>query len=96
VLCPTFFQTNIGKSSRGPEEMKGIVEQLLRGGKIQAQGVAELALAGCDAGDLYVTPHADGRWMWRMKRLMPEVFYAMMPKVVDWQMNRLRANLGKS
>lgn len=93
VLCPTFFQTNIGKSSRGPDQMKDVVEKLLAAGKIQAEGVAELALAGCDANELYVTPHADGRWMWRLKRLMPEAFYAMMPKVVDWQMNRIKANL---
>jgi NAD(P)-dependent dehydrogenase (short-subunit alcohol dehydrogenase family) len=96
VLCPTFFQTNIGKSSRGPSEMKSVVEALLAAGKIQAEGVAQLALDGCDATELYITPHADGRWMWRLKRLMPEAFYAMMPKVVDWQMNRLKANLGKS
>jgi NAD(P)-dependent dehydrogenase (short-subunit alcohol dehydrogenase family) len=94
VLCPTFFQTNIGKSSRGPDQMKDVVEALLAAGKIQADGVAELALAGCDANELYLTPHADGRWMWRLKRLMPEAFYAMMPKVVDWQMNRIKANLG--
>jgi NAD(P)-dependent dehydrogenase (short-subunit alcohol dehydrogenase family) len=89
VLCPTFFQTNIGKSSRGPEDMKGLTEELLKRGKIQADGVAELALRGCDEDELYVTPHADGRWMWRLKRLMPETFYAMMPMVTKWQIERL-------
>jgi NAD(P)-dependent dehydrogenase (short-subunit alcohol dehydrogenase family) len=96
VLCPTFFKTNIGKSSRGPEEMKALVEELLAAGKIQADGVAELALAGCDANELYITPHADGRWLWRMKRLMPERFYELMPKVVDWRMNRMKASAAKS
>ncbi|MGZ3418907.1 MAG: SDR family oxidoreductase [Polyangiales bacterium] len=96
VLCPTFFQTNIGKSSRGPTEMKALVEQLLAAGKIQAEGVAELALQGCEQDELFITPHADGRWLWRLKRLMPDAFYAMMPKVVAFRMNRLKADLQKS
>src|SRR5262249_32705460 len=90
VLCPTFFQTNIGRSSRGPNEMKAVVEALLAAGKIQAEGVAQLAIDGCERDDLYITPHADGRWLWRLKRLMPDAFYSMMPKVVAFQMNRLK------
>lgn len=96
VLCPTFFQTNIGKSGRGPEEMRPMIEALLAAGKIQAEGVARLAIEGCDANDLYITPHADGRWLWRMKRLMPERFYGLMPKVIEWQMKKLQASAGKA
>jgi short-subunit dehydrogenase len=89
VLCPTFFQTNIAKSSRGAEQLRPVVEALLAAGKLSADDVARMTLEACDANRLYVAPHADGRWLWRMKRAMPERFYSMMPKLVAWQTKRI-------
>ncbi len=95
VLCPTFFKTNIGKSGRTTDKSLGpVLEALLERGKIQAEGVAELALQGCERGDLYITPHADGRAMWRIKRLSPSVFHKLTPKVMEWQLSRLREKIG--
>ena len=76
VLCPTFFKTNIGRAARsssvgvGPED----VEKLMDRTTIQAPEVARFALATADAGHLFALPHADGRWAWRLKRLVPETF----------------------
>jgi len=76
VLCPTFFKTNIGRAARnsvegmGPED----VEKLMDRTSIQAPEVARFALATADEGELYALPHADGRWAWRLKRLVPETF----------------------
>ncbi len=95
VLCPTFFKTNIGNSGRGSEDMRGITNALLEAGKIQAEGVARLALEACDRNELYIAPHADGRWMWRIKRLMPAAFHAMMPRVIDWQMKKLKEAIAR-
>ncbi len=97
VLCPTFFKTNIGKNSRNRDTSMGpVVEAMLEGGRIQADGVAQLALEGCDRGDLYITPHADGRAFWRVKRAAPHIFHELAPKVMAWQLARLRekANRG--
>ncbi len=91
VLCPMFFQTNIGKSGRGPAHLDAVIQKLLASGKLTADDVARLALEGCDQGDLYIAPHADGRLLWRMKRLMPERFYQIVPKVTKWQLERMRA-----
>ncbi len=80
VLCPTFFRTNIARSGRthtdrgGPED----IERLMDRTKVQAPEVARFALETADAGRLYALPHGDGRWMWRVKRLMPETFQTVL------------------
>ena len=33
-----------------------------------------LALAAVEAGKLYAVPHAEIRWLWRVKRLSPPLF----------------------
>lgn len=89
VLCPTFFQTNIGNAGRGAEHLKPVIAQLLAQSKLTALDVARIALDGCENNELYIAPHADGRWMWRMKRLAPQSFNYLMPRVARWQLDRI-------
>ena len=43
----------------------------------------QVAVAAADHGDLYALPHADGRWLWRAKRLVPGAFQkALVPRLV--------------
>jgi NAD(P)-dependent dehydrogenase (short-subunit alcohol dehydrogenase family) len=75
VLCPTFFQTNIGKGARGmTAKSQEVLDRLMARGSLQADGVARFALERADAGALYAVPHADGRWMWRLKRASPGAY----------------------
>jgi len=77
VLCPTFFRTNIMASSRRSgldAGMETTVTQRMDASRLQADDVARIALEECDRGRLYIVPMSDGRWGWRMKRLMPERF----------------------
>ena len=75
VLCPTFFHTNIAASSRAVDDkQRALVEQLMSRTKIQADDVARLALDASARDELYALPHADGRWMWRLKRWAPASF----------------------
>jgi NAD(P)-dependent dehydrogenase (short-subunit alcohol dehydrogenase family) len=85
VLCPTFFRTNISKSSRttNNDGARAMVEKLMDRAKIQADGVARFALETADRDELYAVPHADGQWMWRLKRLVPERYYrTIVPKLM--------------
>jgi NAD(P)-dependent dehydrogenase (short-subunit alcohol dehydrogenase family) len=76
VLCPTFFQTDVVKSGRiHSASGQAVAKKLMARAKLQADDVARLALEGVEADRLYVVPHPDGRWMWRLKRLAPEPFY---------------------
>ena len=79
VLCPTFFPTNIAKSGRGTgnPKMLASIEKLMAQSKFTAEDVATIAL---DSRDLYVIPQADGRWMWRLKRALPDRFHQLGPQ----------------
>jgi NAD(P)-dependent dehydrogenase (short-subunit alcohol dehydrogenase family) len=79
VLCPTFFPTNIAKSGRGTANPKMLasLEKLMAESKFTAEDIATCAL---DSRDLYVVPQADGKWMWRLKRALPDRFHQLGPQ----------------
>jgi NAD(P)-dependent dehydrogenase (short-subunit alcohol dehydrogenase family) len=93
VLCPTFFQTNIANAARlhGDPALRDLVQTLMAGARLQADDVARLALDGVARGALYVLPHADGRWMWRVKRLAPGPFHRLVPKLLALRAGRRSA-----
>ena len=90
VLCPTFFQTNIATSARmhADPAMQDVVQQLMARAKIQADDVARMALDAAGRGDLYILPHADGRWLWRVKRLFPAGFAKLTMKIFEARARR--------
>ncbi len=81
VLCPTFFRTNLGVTSRsfGKEPAFTQLAQSMDKAKLGANDVARMALVSCDRGQLYCVPMADGRWAWRIKRWAPESFFKLLP-----------------
>jgi short-subunit dehydrogenase len=84
VLCPTFFRTNIGKNARGSDpKQAAFVEKMMSRAKIQADDVARLALDAAADSELYALPHADGRWMWRLKRWAPAQFISVTAKLAS-------------
>jgi NAD(P)-dependent dehydrogenase (short-subunit alcohol dehydrogenase family) len=92
VLCPTFFQTDIAKNSRGTdEEMRSFVETLMKRSKLDANGVARFALDTADHNKLYAIPMSDGRWAWRVKRATPEAYYAKISTTVMKAMKKRMA-----
>lgn len=95
VLCPTFFQTGIADASRlsGAPEMLAMVHQLMAGAGIQADQVARITLDGVARDALHILPHADGRWAWRFKRLLPRRFLALTPRLLTLRA-RMRARSG--
>ncbi len=76
VLCPGFFKTEILTGAVGTmsAEQRGFVESEMARSKHDADAVARLALAAVEAGKLYAVPHAEIRWLWRVKRLSPTLF----------------------
>jgi NAD(P)-dependent dehydrogenase (short-subunit alcohol dehydrogenase family) len=77
VVCPTFFKTNIVNSGRiADEKLRERARDLVDGGKT-AEQIARAAIASVDRGELYALPMADGRWLWRVKRVAPATFNAV-------------------
>src|SRR5262249_40459822 len=89
VLCPTFFATNIHRDTRSSDpQLKKRTERLITNSKVSAEEIAAAALDGAAAGELYITPQADGRWMWRLKRMMPARFHQLGPMAITMQLKR--------
>jgi NAD(P)-dependent dehydrogenase (short-subunit alcohol dehydrogenase family) len=93
VLCPTFFRTNIARDGRANDSsaLPEDAQKLMDRASVQAPEVARMALDAASAGKLYALPHADGRWMWRVKRAMPETFQGtLVPRVVEMMRRRAK------
>jgi NAD(P)-dependent dehydrogenase (short-subunit alcohol dehydrogenase family) len=77
VLCPTFFKTRIMESAHKDAEtsIKSLAEERMAASNLKADDVARIALASCDRDELYCVPMMDGRWAWRLKRLLPESYH---------------------
>lgn len=76
ALCPTFFRTNIHKSTRAHGANTGSrTDKLVTEAKWSAEEIAERAIDGLLRGDLYIIPQTDGKVMWRVKRALGANFY---------------------
>jgi NAD(P)-dependent dehydrogenase (short-subunit alcohol dehydrogenase family) len=90
VVCPTFFRSDIVSSGRfTDEELRAKAMKMLERGK-DAGDVARATLAAVQRGDLYSLPMADGRWLWRLKRLAPTGF----SQLVGWWGRRMTSSGG--
>jgi len=82
VLCPSFFETNIVRSSRRSGSIDTTAaEKMMKRSRVQADDVARIALRAAQKNELYALPHIEGRAMWGMKRLAPRLFYGPLAKL---------------
>lgn len=82
VVCPSFFQTNLLDSFRGPNPaMKAQVGKLLEGSPINAADIADYIHQQVGAGEFLILPHEAGRQAWNLKRQAPERLYDEMAEM---------------
>ena len=72
VVLPFFFQTNLARQVRGPDEDRARAERITERTKTSAHTVAERVLDGAGRGRLYVIYPQKARWLWHAKRLFPK------------------------
>ncbi|MDU0614275.1 SDR family oxidoreductase [Pseudomonas aeruginosa] len=76
VVCPSFFQTNLLDSFRGPSpEMKHQVGKLLESSPISAADIADYIHAEVAKGSFLILPHEQARMAWRIKQQNPQEIY---------------------
>ncbi|NIE77190.1 SDR family oxidoreductase [Pantoea sp. Ap-967] len=81
-VCPSFFQTNLLDSFRGPNPaMKAQVGKLLEGSPISAADIAEHIHQQVAAGQFLILPHEAGQQAWALKRQAPEKLYDEMAEM---------------
>jgi NAD(P)-dependent dehydrogenase (short-subunit alcohol dehydrogenase family) len=90
ALCPTFFKTNLTRTARtaGNAGLKDKAKDLVEKSKVTAESIARATLEGVERDAMIVQPQADGRWMWRLKRLAPQTFPRLTGSVAARLINR--------
>jgi NAD(P)-dependent dehydrogenase (short-subunit alcohol dehydrogenase family) len=93
VVCPGFFKTNIFGSARltGVPREEQSFQAMLERQKLSAADVARLALDGAARGKLHVVPQADAKFLWRLKRLLPQGFHGLMHKAMARDQKKAQA-----
>jgi hypothetical protein len=94
VVCPSFFQTNLLDSFRGPTPaMKAQVGKLLESSPITASDIAEYIFDQVGKGEFMILPHEQGRMAWKLKQKNPQMLYDEMANMADKM--RAKAKSGK-
>ena len=92
VVCPSFFQTNLLDSFRGPTPaMKAQVGKLLESSPISAADIAEYIHAEVAKGSFLILPHEMGRMAWAMKQKNPQLLYDEMASMAEKMRNKARS-----
>jgi NAD(P)-dependent dehydrogenase (short-subunit alcohol dehydrogenase family) len=84
VVCPSFFQTNLLDSFRGPTPaMKAQVGKLLESSPISAADIADYIHAEVPKGSFMILPHEMGRMAWALKQKNPQALYDEMANMAE-------------
>jgi NAD(P)-dependent dehydrogenase (short-subunit alcohol dehydrogenase family) len=88
VVCPSFFQTNLLDSYRGPTTaMKSQFSKLLENSPITAADIADYIYQCVKKGEFMILPHEQSRMAWEVKQKNPQAIYDEMAIMAD----RMRA-----
>lgn len=92
VVCPSFFQTNLLDSFRGPTPaMKAQVGKLLESSPITASDIAGYIFDQVGQGEFLILPHEQGRMAWQLKQQNPQAIYNEMANMADKMRAKARA-----
>ncbi|MDD2046442.1 SDR family oxidoreductase [Pseudomonas putida] len=84
VVCPSFFQTNLLDSFRGPTPaMKAQVGKLLESSPISAADIAGYIFQQVADGQFLILPHEQGREAWQLKQRNPQLIYDEMATMAE-------------
>jgi NAD(P)-dependent dehydrogenase (short-subunit alcohol dehydrogenase family) len=82
VVCPSFFQTNLLDSYRGPDQAsKAQVAKLLESSPISAADVADIIFRESEADRFLILPHESGQQAWAVKQANPQAIYDEMTRL---------------
>ena len=80
VLCPSFFQTEIVNSGRFTDDHTRKMAHKFMEKARPVEEVVQATLAAVEQNELYAIPMADTRWLWRLKRALPDPFRKLVAK----------------
>ncbi|ACL01917.1 Unclassified short-chain dehydrogenase/reductase SDR [Desulfatibacillum aliphaticivorans] len=93
VVCPTFFKTNLMDQFNSTDDrQRDMAEKFFSTSRTTAEKVAKAAMKALKKNKLYVVTPWDGKLVWTLKRLCPEIWY----KLVSMGYHRFDKSVGES
>lgn len=79
VVCPSFVKTNLLDTFRSPVEgHQSKVQRWMDKSSVSAEDVAEQIFQAVIKREFLVLTHKETRWLWRLKRWLPELYFRML------------------
>ncbi len=81
VVCPSFVRTRLTETLRTPDpRLRSLAEKLVNEADSTAGQVAVKVYRGVMKKTFLILPQADVRWLYRLKRLSPGLFYRLLDR----------------
>lgn len=82
VACPTFFKTNLMDKFQSPDKrQRELAENFFDKSAVTSEQIASHIIRSIINNRFYVITQKDGRFMWRMKRWFPELYFKVFPYI---------------
>lgn len=88
VAMPGFFRTRLIESARGHDRTLQVAAKLIENSGIAAEDVAEQLLFAAGRGRTHFVYPPSYRTYWRLKRLMPQLFQKLLPRLLQRRQQR--------
>ena len=81
VVCPAFFRTNLMNTAIADDATKARVNRWMDRSADTADSVADKTFAATERGEFLILPTKDEPMRWRIKRLLPGLYFRMLLKM---------------
>jgi NADP-dependent 3-hydroxy acid dehydrogenase YdfG len=89
ALCPAFVRTRLTETMRAPDaSYHKRVERWMDQSGVSAEAVAETVYEAVEKPRFLLLTHGNTRWLWRLKRWFPGLYFKMMMRGVRKAMQR--------
>jgi NADP-dependent 3-hydroxy acid dehydrogenase YdfG len=92
AVMPMFFRTHLLDTFRGPDTTRQTAANIMNSSRYTAEACADDLLRRAARGHSHIVLPAAGRWLWRLKRWTPRLYF----HVLDHFTHRLRRGTGAS
>lgn len=92
VVMPTFFRTNITQHRRQAGDDVDMIHKIMDQSPVSANDVARIVLAGAGKEQFYIVLPRLARVLFFIKRLMPNVFFRLLP-LLDKKKEQIKKQL---
>lgn len=75
AVCPAFFRTNLTENFRGDPRFRALADKMMDRARESAGDIAAEVFRQSEAGSFLILPTSRERWMWRVKRWFPEIYF---------------------